>query len=62
MKELNRQQDLPASTPDDAVGLERMAAAVTHWSEKWFPDAYIFAAIAVVVVAIGALATGANRA
>jgi short-chain fatty acids transporter len=45
---------------DDSAGvLERMAAGVTRWSERWFPDAYIFAAIAVVVVAIGALAVGA---
>lgn len=39
--------------------LERMAASVTRWSERWFPDAYIFAAIAVVVVAAGAIAIGA---
>jgi short-chain fatty acids transporter len=39
--------------------LERMAARVTQWSERWFPDAYIFAAIAVIVVAIGALLIGA---
>ncbi|RXZ33827.1 short-chain fatty acid transporter [Oxalobacteraceae bacterium CAVE-383] len=48
--------------PDAAssVGpLERMAARVTQWSERWFPDAYIFAAIAVIVVAIGALLAGA---
>jgi len=39
--------------------LERTAQAVTQWAEKWFPDAYIFAAIAVVVVAVGALLMGA---
>ncbi|MDN7177292.1 TIGR00366 family protein [Caballeronia sp. SEWSISQ10-4 2] len=44
----------------DAPGLlELVAAKVTGWSERWFPDAYIFATIAVVVVAIGALAIGA---
>nr|WP_258002226.1 TIGR00366 family protein [Burkholderia sp. WAC0059] len=36
-----------------------MAAGVTRWSERWFPDAYIFAAIAVIVVALGSLAAGA---
>ena len=40
-------------------GLERLAAAVTRWSERWFPDAYIFAAIAVIVVAAGSLIMGA---
>lgn len=39
--------------------LERLAIRVTDWSEKWFPDSYIFAAIAVVVVAIGAMVVGA---
>jgi len=40
-------------------GLERLAASVTAWSEKWFPDAYIFAVIAVLVCALGAVAIGA---
>jgi short-chain fatty acids transporter len=39
--------------------LERTAQSVTLWAEKWFPDAYIFAAIAVLVVALGALLIGA---
>lgn len=39
--------------------LEKMAAGVTRWSERWFPDAYIFAVIAVIVVAIAAMAIGA---
>lgn len=39
--------------------LERTAQSVTQWAEKWFPDAYIFAAIAVVIVALGALLMGA---
>jgi len=35
--------------------MERMGAALADWSEKWFPDAYVFAAIAVVLVCVGAL-------
>ena len=48
-------------SPDAQAGntLERMAARVTRWAETWFPDAYIFAAIAAIVVALGALAIGA---
>jgi short-chain fatty acids transporter len=38
--------------------LENTAQAVTRWAEKWFPDAYIFAALAVVLVAAGAWAIG----
>ncbi len=32
--------------------LERMASSVTNWAEKWFPDSYIFA-----VLAVGAVGT-----
>ncbi|MEK6346914.1 MAG: TIGR00366 family protein [Burkholderia sp.] len=55
---------LARATPPEAAAargntLERLAAHVTRWAERWFPDAYIFAAIAVIVVALGALAIGA---
>src|SRR5690242_8695006 len=59
---------MPASTvaqsistnPKDADGvLVRVAGAFTDWAERWFPDAYIFVAVAVVVVALGAIANGA---
>src|SRR4051794_2654434 len=35
--------------------LVRIAIAFTAWAERWFPDAFIFVAIAVVVVAAAAL-------
>jgi short-chain fatty acids transporter len=38
--------------------LARMGAHLADWSEKWFPDAYIFAAIAVAVVCVAALCMG----
>lgn len=38
--------------------LERLGISLANWSEKWFPDAYIFAAVAVVIVAIIALLMG----
>jgi short-chain fatty acids transporter len=41
-------------------GLERFASAVTVWAEKWFPDSYIFAALAVVVVTFAALCVGVS--
>jgi short-chain fatty acids transporter len=39
--------------------LEYTAQSVTRWAEKWFPDAYIFAALAVIIVAGGAWSIGA---
>lgn len=39
--------------------LENTAQTVTRWAEKWFPDAYIFAVLAVIIVAAGAWTIGA---
>jgi short-chain fatty acids transporter len=40
--------------------LVRIAIGFTAWAERWFPDAFIFVAIAVVVVAAAALVNGAS--
>ncbi|HKE93824.1 MAG TPA: TIGR00366 family protein [Povalibacter sp.] len=39
--------------------LERVALRSCAWSERWIPDAYVFAALAVVIVAVAALLLGA---
>ena len=44
----------------DAGFLERMALAITDWSERWYPDAFVFAVMAIFVVALGCLAVGAS--
>ena len=52
-------QNQPQSTPNEEMGLlARWGASLADWSEKWFPDAYVFAAIAVVIVAVGAMLMG----
>ena len=38
----------------------RFAGRCADWAERWFPDAYVFAALGVVVVAVAALAFGAS--
>jgi short-chain fatty acids transporter len=55
----------PAATPrdDDAEGfVARVAAACTAWSERWIPDAYVFALAATAVVLVAATASGARPA
>ena len=45
--------------PEEKEGLmARWGAGLADWSEKWFPDAYVFAAIAVVLVAAVSLMLG----
>ena len=53
----------PAHTkPQSAFNLAVLGAGLADWCEKWFPDAYIFAALAVVAVSVGALAAGRSPA
>jgi short-chain fatty acids transporter len=44
----------------DERGLARLAQRLAAWTEKWFPDAYIFALAGVVLIAVAALAIGAS--
>src|SRR4030095_709455 len=46
--------------PAQASKLERIALRCCDWSERWVPDAYVFAALAVVIVAIAAILLGAT--
>lgn len=39
--------------------LQNFAIRVSNWSEKWFPDSYIFALLGVIIVAIAAIGIGA---
>ena len=47
------------STSNPSV-LVRTALRLSAWGERWFPDAYVFAALAVVIVALAALALRAT--
>lgn len=49
-----------AKSAESAGMLTRIGLSFTAWAEKWFPDAFVFAALAVLVVALGALAIGAS--
>ena len=51
-----------ASDPStgSAGSLERLGVRFTNWAERWFPDAYVFVALAVAVVAVAALLNGAS--
>jgi short-chain fatty acids transporter len=52
----------PGQTPADHSGetvLARLGLAFTNWAERWFPDAYVFVALAVAVVAVAAMLNGA---
>lgn len=48
------------ATETEERGLARIAQALAAWTEKWFPDAWVFAAAGVVIVAVAAMANGAS--
>jgi len=51
----------PAGERAESTGiLTKLGLKFTAWAEKWFPDAFVFAALAVLVVAAGALSIGAS--
>ena len=45
------------SPPDqnDSGALTRMGMALSDWAERWFPDALVFAMLAIVVVFVAGL-------
>lgn len=45
-----------AASKEGAIA--RLGYSLANWSERWFPDAFVFAAVAVLIVSIGALAMG----
>lgn len=45
---------------DSAGVLARVAISFTNWAERWYPDSYVFAALAVILVAVWDLALGAD--
>lgn len=54
-----KEEKPPVICENEDMGiLARLGARLADWSEKWFPDAYIFAAIAVAVVCVAALCMG----
>jgi short-chain fatty acids transporter len=44
----------------DEAPLARLALRFTAWAERWYPDAYVFVAMVVVIVALAAMARGAS--
>src|ERR1700689_3106791 len=49
----------PVEVSVDGSILSRTAQRCCAWSERWFPDAFAFAVLAVAIVSLGALCIGA---
>lgn len=47
---------------DGPGGLSRLAVRMSNFSERWFPEAFVFALIALIVVSVAAMSIGASPA
>ncbi len=43
-------------SPEKAGVLARMALALTDWTERWVPDAFVFALVATLIVVVAGVA------
>jgi len=48
------------STRDSASALARVGMALADWAERWFPDAFVFALLAVIIVFIAGWFAGSS--
>ena len=45
---------------DRSTGLARLGMTLADWAERWFPDAFVFALLAVIIVFIAGLFAGSS--
>ncbi len=55
---VTEEKGIPESSPTVANGFSRLAVRMADWAERWFPDAFVFALGAIVIVFLGALFVG----
>lgn len=54
------QDDTPTAARRESPNLlTRLGLRFTHWAERWFPDAFVFAAMALTLVSLAAMINGA---
>ncbi|HEX8077890.1 MAG TPA: TIGR00366 family protein, partial [Chthoniobacterales bacterium] len=56
MRTNSRAAQNPKGTDEQPGVLARIALAMTDWTERWVPDAFIFALIATVIVVVAGIA------
>lgn len=57
---VNEKEPLLLTDEKPASGLQRMASRVTIFTERWLPDAYVIALVALLIACVAAWAIGAS--
>jgi short-chain fatty acids transporter len=55
---VSEEKNVSGASPGLANGFSRLAIRIADWAERWFPDAFVFALGAIVIVFLGALFVG----
>src|SRR2546427_4043648 len=51
----------PDSATEEQLGrLESLGVGLADWSQRWFPDAFVFALLALIIVFIAGMLTGSR--
>jgi short-chain fatty acids transporter len=54
-------EQIEGSKPEDSLGIfARLGVGLADWSQRWFPDAFVFALLALVIVFVGGLLAGSS--
>ena len=57
---MDEQEGLPPAARAEEGRFVRVGMSLADWSQRWFPDAFIFALIGVVIVFFAGLLTGSE--
>ena len=58
MPHLDSKETAAPPAAESLGAFARIGLALADWSERWFPDAFVFALIALVIVSLAGLALG----
>jgi short-chain fatty acids transporter len=58
MKSISEQNVTPHASEDSAGAFARFGMGLADWSQKWFPDAFVFALVGLVLVFLAGLFAG----
>jgi len=56
-----RRSENSSSAGGATGGLARLGVALADWSERWFPDAFVFALVALIIVFVAGMAVGTAK-
>ena len=60
MESISEQKLRQEADQDSAGVFARLGMGLADWSQKWFPDAFVFALVGLIIVFVGGLFAGVS--